>query len=137
MHSALSRHRRASKSPSPARVHAKAAAREGLAARPNKSPVRGCAKPTEAAAPPPPLLEHASTAETVVLGDKMVGGGGLSLERPESRASDQAPDEASCELLTLTPTPTITLTLTLTLTLTPTLTLTLTLTLTPTRPAAS
>ena len=117
VHSALSRHRRASKSPSPARVHAKAAAREGLAARPNKSPVRGCAKPTEVAPPPPPL-EHASTAETVVLGDKMVGGGVLSLERPESRASDQASDEASCELLTLTLTPTLTLTLTLTLALT-------------------
>ena len=97
VHSALSRHRRASKSPSPARVHDRAAAREGFAARPNKSPVRGCALPTEVAPPPPPppqLLERGSTAATLVLGDEIVNGGGLSLERPESRASD----EASCEL---------------------------------------
>ena len=96
VHSALSRHRRASKSPSPARVHDKAAAREGFAARPNKSPVRGCVLPAEAPPPPPPppQLEHGSTAATLVLGDEIVNGGGLSLERPESRASD----EASCEL---------------------------------------
>ena len=95
VHSALSRHRRASKSPSPARVHDKATAREGFAARPNKSPVRGCVLPTEAPPPPPPPpLEHGSTAATLVLGDEIVNGGGLSLERPESRASD----EAGCEL---------------------------------------